>query len=159
MQSENNQKLNKARQLLSKLCCCHEIYEIEVIPISTTYFKRYDPRNISIRKSVRKSIKKFDERQKTGMAKFVKPKPTENTEKTAENIEKLREQEIKQIKQKEDEEAERVMKSILDGKRPGTLKYKIDRSQSQPVLRVKNYFIYDLWKLTINFAYNSTHLR
>lgn len=138
--NEKTQKTTKVQKFLSKVCCCHKNYEIEVIPISTTYFKRYDPRNISIRKSVRKSLKKFDSKQTTGMAKFVKPKAPSVPSKQ-ESVSKLRTEEQKR---KEDEEAERVVKSILDGKRPGTLKYKIDRSQSQPVLRVKNYFIYDL---------------
>ena len=139
--SENSQKsknlATKTKKALSKLCCCHETYELEVIPMSTTYFKRYDPRNISIRNSVRKSLKKFDQKEKkvTGMAKFVKSK---------DQIETLRKNEENQVKKNEEAEAERIVKSILDGQRPGTLKYKIDRSQSQPVLRVKNYFVYDL---------------
>lgn len=140
MQTNNTQKSTKVQNFLSKVCCCHKNYEIEVIPICTTHFKRYDPRNISIRKSVRKSLQKFDTKQKTGMAKFVKTKPSTLPSKQ-ESVAKLRTEEQKR---KEDEAAERVVKSILDGQRPGTLKYKIDRSQSQPVLRVKNYFIYDL---------------
>ena len=138
-------------KLLSKICCCTKIYEVDAVQISSGYFKRYASSNVSIRRSVRsvrQSVRSIQQVTKeksdtlTGMAKFRNSQKLKHAEAVRENLrKKLAEEEEKQAEKKE---VEKIMNKILEGRRPGSVTYKIDRSRSQPILRIKNYMVYDL---------------
>ena len=148
--AEKSKSVSRSK-LLSKICCCTKIYEVDAVQISSGYFKRYASSNISIRRSVRsvrQSVRSIQQVTKekadtlTGMAKFRNSQKLKHAEVVRENIrKKLAAEEEKQAEKKE---VEKIMNKILEGRRPGSVTYKIDRSRSQPILRIKNYMVYDL---------------
>ena len=148
--TKKNRSLSRTK-FLSKICCCTKIYEMDAVQISSGYFKRYASSNVSVRRSVRsvrKSVRSVQQAAKektdtlTGMAKFRNSQKLKHADTIRENLRrKLAEEEQKQAEKKE---VEKIMNKILEGRRPGSVTYKIDRSRSQPILRIKNYMVYDL---------------
>ena len=134
-------------KIVSRIFCCSKIIEIDAVPIKTNYFQRYAPYNISLRTSKKIIRAPTQSLPVTGMAKFRKSQKMKDTL-SAKNLNLRRRSlaaaEQKRIEAKQEIEAKQIMSQILDGQRPGKVTYKIDRSRSQPILRIKHYLVYYL---------------
>ena len=136
MKDSKKSKFSSSK-MLSRLFCCSKIIEVDAVPISNGYFKRFAPRNMTLRSSKRNHV------TVTGMAKFRQSQKMRRSLHATRRA-SLAEIEMNKIQKIQQDEANEIMNKILDGKRAGTVTYRIDRSRSQPVLRIKNYLVYDL---------------
>jgi len=115
-------------KFFTRFCCCSKIIEVEAMPISNCYFKRFAPSNITLRGSKRAvSV--------TGIAKFRQSKKMKRSLHETRRA-SMAEDEMRKIQRLQQDEANQIMLQILDGKRAGTVTYKINRSRSQPILRI-----------------------